>query len=77
MSRTGSIELEMPDDLKRFRLPRGVNARLRELLDQQDSGEALSKAQRAEAERLVEIADMLMLLKLRAQAAVKAKSRQP
>ena len=35
------IELEMPDDLARFRLPAGVNARLQELLGRQDNGVSL------------------------------------
>ena len=33
MSRSVVIELEMPGDLRQFRLPRGVNRRLQELLD--------------------------------------------
>jgi hypothetical protein len=37
------------------------------LLDQQDSGIVLSTAERLEAEGLVELAEFLSLLKLRAQ----------
>lgn len=77
MSRIVAIELEMPDDLKRFRLPKGVNARLQELLDQQDGGQPLSEAEREEAEGLVDLADMLTLLKLRAQKAGRSKRRKP
>lgn len=51
-----TIELEIPGDLARFRLPRGVNARLQELLDRRDSGTPLTKAERLEAEGLVELA---------------------
>ncbi|MBI1903362.1 MAG: hypothetical protein HYS13_19850 [Planctomycetia bacterium] len=62
-----SIELEMPGDLARFRLPRGVNARLHELLDRQDSGVRLTSAERKEAEGLVSLSEMLSLLRLRAK----------
>lgn len=67
MPQTVAIELEMPDDLAGFRLPEGVNARLQELLDKQDGGEPLSDAERQEAEGLVNLAEMLTLLRLRAQ----------
>jgi hypothetical protein len=76
MSHTIAIELEMPDDLKRFRLPKGVNSRLQELLDQQDSGQPLTPAQREEAEGLVDMVDMLTLLRLRAERANRAKRRK-
>jgi hypothetical protein len=39
MARVVAIELEMPADLARFRLPRAVNKRLQALLDRQDEGE--------------------------------------
>ena len=41
MSTVIAIELEIPDDLSRFRLPPGVNSRLQELLDRQDQGTPL------------------------------------
>jgi hypothetical protein len=63
---THTIRLELPGDLKRFRLPKGVDARLSELLDRQDSGKTLTRAERAEAEGLVDLADLVSLLKLRA-----------
>src|SRR4051812_34190298 len=37
-----TIELEIPDDLARFRLPPSVQARLQALLDRQDEGIALT-----------------------------------
>jgi hypothetical protein len=43
-----------------------VQRRLKELLDRQDGGQALTAAERREAEGLVELAEMLSLLKLRA-----------
>ncbi len=67
MSRTIAIELELPDDLAEFRLPAGVDARLQDLLDRQDSGIRLSTAERKEAEGLVEMAEFLSLLRLRAE----------
>lgn len=67
MSQVVSIKLELPDDLAMFRLPPGVNARLQELLDRQDSRERLNEAERREAEGLVELAEFLTLLRLRAE----------
>jgi hypothetical protein len=61
------IELEVPGDLKRFALPIGVKQRLEMLLDRQDRGEALTSQERMEAEGLVELAELLSLLKLRAR----------
>ena len=66
MSRVVAIELEMPNDLDRFRLPLAVNKRLHELLDRQDSGQRLTTAERKEAEGLVILAELLSLLQLRA-----------
>ena len=58
---------EVPTDLDRLRLPQGVNDRLQELLDRQDRGEALTAAERAEAEGLVDLSELLALLRLRTQ----------
>ena len=63
------VTLELPDDLERFRLPRGVDERLQGLLDRQDRGEELSPDERREAEGLVDLAELLSLLRLRAQRA--------
>jgi hypothetical protein len=65
MTRVVAIELEVPDDLSRFRLPPGVQARLQALLDRQDEGTVLTPAERQEAEGLVNLAEMLTLLRLR------------
>ena len=67
MSQHVLVELEMPTDLDQFRLPQGVNDRLQELLDRQDRGEALTAAERAEAEGLVDLSELLALLRLRTQ----------
>ena len=69
MARSVVIELQMPGDLKQFRLPRGVNRRLQELLDKQSQEGHLSRAERQEAEGLVNLAEMLSLLRLRAEGA--------
>ena len=61
------VELEMPGELEQFKLPPGVNERLHDLLDRQDRGETLTAGEREEAEGLVELADLLSLLRLRAQ----------
>ena len=61
------LEVEIPGDLARFRLPGGVQERLQELLDKQDSGEKLTAEEKREAEGLVEVADLLSLLRLRAE----------
>jgi hypothetical protein len=61
------IEVEMPGDLAKFRLPKGVQKRLHTLLDKQDQGLVLTTAERSEAEGLVELSESLSLLRLRAQ----------
>jgi len=67
MSEPILLEIEMPEDLARFKLPRGVDERLQALLDRQDGGEELTPGERNEAEGLVELAELLSLLRLRAQ----------
>ena len=69
MSSLAAAPLELPEDLERFRLPRGVDERLHGLLDRQDRGEELTLDERREAEGLVDLAELLSLLKLRAQRA--------
>lgn len=67
MSQHVLVELEVPTDLDRFKLPKGVNGRLQELLDRQERGETLTPAERTEAEGLVELSELLSLLRLRTQ----------
>jgi hypothetical protein len=64
---TLTLEVELPADLERFRLPAAVGARLQSLLDRQDSGQPLTPQERAEAEGLVNLAEFLTLLRLRAE----------
>ena len=65
VAKTIQLRLQAPGDLGKFRLPAGVQRRLNELLDRQDQGTALTTAERSEAEGLVELAEMISLLKLR------------
>ena len=60
------LTLELPRDLARLSLPEGVDRRLHALLDKQDIGKPLTDDERAEAEGLVDLADLLALLRLRA-----------
>ena len=61
---TLTLDVDLPADLERFRLPEGVAARLQSLLDQQDAGESLSTQEHDEAEGLVDLAELLTLLRL-------------
>ncbi len=66
---TMTVEIDSPADLARFRLPAAVNDRLQYLLDRQDAGTPLTPGERAEAEGLVELTELLTLLRLRAERA--------
>jgi len=70
MSSAVQISIEMPDGLAEFRLPEVVQRRLQHLLDIQDQGKRLSARQREEAEALVDVAELLTLLRLRSERAV-------
>lgn len=65
----GSIEVQVPPSLAQLTLPEGVDRRLHLLLDKQDRGEELTDDERAEAEGLVDLAELLTLLRLRADHA--------
>ncbi len=65
MSQTVAIQVELPDDLARLKLPKAVDQRLQGLLDKQDQGDPLTESERQEAEGLVNLAEMLSLLRLR------------
>jgi len=69
MPKTIHLDLELPDDLSRLALPESVDARLTELLDKQNSGQPLTERERSEAEGLVNLADTLSYLKLKAKVA--------
>lgn len=61
------MQLTIDSTLMHFELPPAVQSRLQALLDQQDQGQLLSTAERQEAEGLVELAEFLSLLRLRAK----------
>ena len=65
-----TIDVDLPADLARLRLPAAVASRLQSLLDRQDAGYPLTAAERAEAEGLADLADLLTLLRLRAERAM-------
>lgn len=67
MNESMTIEIELPASVKQFKLPKGVNKRLQDLLDRQDQGEKLTRFEKNEAEGLVDLAEMLTLLHLRSQ----------
>jgi hypothetical protein len=64
---TLTLEVELPGDLARFRLPEAVATRLQTLLDRQDSGQPLTAEEREEAEGLVNLSEFLTLLRMRAE----------
>lgn len=64
-----TLELELPNDWRHFRLPKALDKRLHDLLDKQDVEGKLSAAERREAEALVELTEMLSLMKIRARLA--------
>jgi hypothetical protein len=68
---TLTIDVDLPHDLEKFRLPFAVQQRLQALLDRQDAGEHLTDVEKAEAEGLVDLADFLSLLRLRSERAAR------
>ena len=67
MAQNARIKIEMPVPAEKIRLPRAVDSRLKTLLDKQDRGEKLTAKERKEAEGLVELAEMLTLMRLRSE----------
>ena len=65
MARPVFVELDLPKPWRKFRLPPALDGRLRELLDRQDHDGKLSPRERQEAEELVELVDILTLMKAR------------
>ena len=65
MARPVFVELDLPKPWRKFRLPPALDGRLGELLDRQDHDGKLSPRERQEAEELVELVDILTLMKAR------------
>lgn len=61
------IEIAVPEDLALFRLPDGAQERLNTLLDKQGEAQLLTDSEQREAEGLVDLADLLSLLRLRTE----------
>ena len=67
MPRSVLVELNLPRDWQKFRLPGALHDRLQDLLDRQDREGKLSQRERKEAKALVELVDMLTLMKAQSQ----------
>jgi hypothetical protein len=67
MNNSSTISIEWPGDLPKLKLPPAVQARLQALLDQQSEGTPLTEQERQEAQGLVDVAEMLTLLRMRAE----------
>ena len=70
------IHLELPEDWQALRLPEALQERLQNLLDLQDAQGSLSSQERRKAEALVQLLDMLALMRLRADAAQNARRKE-
>ena len=68
------LELDVPGDWRNFRMPQALCKRLQQLLDRQDEVGKLTNAERSEAKALVELSDMLSLMKLRAKRIARKRS---
>lgn len=67
MAQNQIVRIEMPISVQKIRLPKAVNDRLQNLLDRQDRGDKLSANERKEADGLVELAEMLTLMRMRSE----------
>lgn len=59
-----TVTIELPPSLETLALPKALDTRLQSLLSKQDEGVALTNDEREEAEGLVELSEVLSLLKL-------------
>lgn len=75
MSQTINLNLELPGDWERFKMPLALQRRLQELLDRQDRDGSLSARERKEAQALVDLSEMFTLMKLRATGNARAAAR--
>ncbi len=62
-----SMLMTLDTTYAQFELPAAVQQRLQSLLDKQDAGVALTEVERLEAAGLIELAEFLSLLQLRAE----------
>ncbi len=61
------VELTLPRDFRKLRFPRALNRRLQELLEKQSEKGKLTPVEREEAKGLVEMAETITWLRLRAE----------
>ncbi len=71
MKRGVVVELELPADYRKYRFPKVFDRRLQTLLEQQNVVGKLSNAERKEAEELVNLAEFLSLVRMRADRVAK------
>lgn len=67
------VELDIPSDWRKLKLPAALDNRLQALLDKQDDEGKLTRSERSEAKAIAELSDMLSLLKLRVQKAKRSR----
>ena len=77
MPRPVLFELHLPKHWQKFRLPPALNGRLQDLLDRLDREGKLPTRERKEAEALVELVDMLTLMKARIAETGRGKGKKP
>jgi hypothetical protein len=77
MGQSVLVELDLPRDWRKLRLPPALHERLHELLDQQNCRGKLSPRERHEATALTELVDMLSLMRLHAERAAKKRRYHP
>jgi len=75
MAQQTTIRVNLPGDLKQLRFPKALDRRLQQLLDKQDIEGKLSAPERKEAEGLVEMAQIISMLRLRAEC--KSNGKRP
>jgi hypothetical protein len=76
MAQSVLVEVELPKDWRKFRLPAALHERLQELLDKQDRTGKLSVKERREAAALTELVDFLSLMRLRAKMAARRRGHE-
>ena len=65
---TVTVELELPEDWQALQLPQALHERLQDLLDRQDEQGGLSSQERRQAAAMVQLVDLLALMRLKAEA---------
>ena len=66
MGQSVTIDRHLLGEFKNFKMPVALQTRLTDLLDKQDSTGKLLAKERKEAEALVDLAELLTILKLKA-----------